>query len=60
MKITAKKNRNGIDNKTDNVTKKVLESKENYNQVCNPFFKFIYEEIEKLRGEKENEKTKKN
>lgn len=37
-------------------SKTLLQSNENYCQSCNPFYTFIYEEVKKLREEKQNEK----
>lgn len=48
LKITASKNRTGI--KVE-LRKKVLETKQTNKISSNPFFKFIFEEVKKLRGE---------
>ena len=49
LKITAYKSRTGM---KAEFRKKVLETKDTYKVSSNPFFKFIFEEVEKLRGEK--------
>ncbi len=49
LKITASKSRTGL---KAEFRKKVLETKDTYKVSSNPFFKFIYDEIQKLRGEK--------
>lgn len=49
LKITASKSRTGI---KAEFRKKVLETKDTYKVSSNTFFKFIFEEVEKLRGEK--------
>lgn len=48
LKITAYKDQTSI--KTE-YRKKVLQTKDIYKVSSNPFYKFIYDEIEKLREE---------
>lgn len=48
VKITASKNKNGIKEETQ---KKLLQTDTPLQVAINPFFKFIYDEIQKLRGE---------
>ena len=54
VKLTAKINKRNIN---EYCTKEVIKSDDYYKQVSNPFFRFMYEEIEKQRGENQNEKT---
>ena len=48
LKVTASKSKKIIEADTT----EVLESNDFYIQVCHPFYNFIYEEIEKLRRNK--------
>lgn len=52
IRITAKKCKSGFECKD----KTLLVSDDYYNQSRNPFFKFIFEEIKKVRKEQKNEK----
>jgi len=55
IKVTAEKGQKEII--TDIQTATFEESNESYSQICNPFFQYIFEEIEKIRKDKNDSRT---
>lgn len=56
LKVSVNKSKKGLNEKN----KKLLNSSDEYILACRPFFSFIFNEIQKIRGEENNEKTKEN